>query len=145
MRTKDKQIYAIYDNDEFIDMGTADELSKRQGITKNTIYSSFTPKRRENIKNKRREYIKIEKEEKESIKKKEKTYSKKNLIGKIARKIYELNEHSSWSFILDENSYSLWNRGKELWLNGCTELTADNLQETLNELNRIDKFEGGKQ
>ena len=60
MKTKDKQIYAIYDNDEFIDVGTADELAERQGITRSTIYCSFSKKKRAKIKNKHREYIKVD-------------------------------------------------------------------------------------
>lgn len=76
---------------------------------------------------------------------KEKTYSRKNLLGKIARRIYELNEYGSWTFILDKNTYNVYEREKGIWLNDWTELTVDNLLNTLKELNRIDKFEGGKQ
>ena len=65
MKTREKQIYAIYDNDEFIDVGTADELAERQGITRGSIYASFSQKKRANIKNKRREYIKVDMSEEE--------------------------------------------------------------------------------
>lgn len=33
-----KTIYAIYRGDTFVDVGTAEELSKRMNVTKRTIY-----------------------------------------------------------------------------------------------------------
>ena len=80
---------------------------------------------------------------------KEKTYSRKNLLGKIARRILELNEYESWNFILSKNGYSVWkdrpNDYTKLWIEVSQDITVDNLVNTLNELNRINRFEGGKQ
>ena len=69
---------------------------------------------------------------------KEKTYSRKNLLGKIARRIYELNEYSEnkYNLIITKRGYSV------KWINGIKELTTENLEQTLKELNKI---EGGKQ
>lgn len=77
---------------------------------------------------------------------KEKSYSRKNLIGKIARRIYELNENGNWNFILSKNNYCLYEGTKHIWIDNYSELTVDNLAHTLFELNRINKFmKGGKQ
>lgn len=76
---------------------------------------------------------------------KEKQYSKKNLIGKIARRILELNEYGNWNFILSKNTYSIWkerpNEYLKLWIDVSQDITTDNLLNTLNELNRINKNE----
>jgi len=38
-----KTIYALYRGDEFIDLGTADELAKKRGVSKNTIQFLASP------------------------------------------------------------------------------------------------------
>lgn len=38
--------YALYDGDEFIDIGTADELSKKHGYTKSYLYEIMSSSRR---------------------------------------------------------------------------------------------------
>ena len=35
---KDNKIYCVYKGDEFVDVGTKEELAKRLGIKPNTIY-----------------------------------------------------------------------------------------------------------
>lgn len=67
------------------------------------------------------------------MKTKEKTYSRKNLLGKIARRIYELNEYSEnkYNLIITKQGYSI------KWINGFKELTTENLEKTLKELNNL--------
>lgn len=43
---KDEVEYAVYKGDELIAIGTGDEISKQLGITKNTVSSYATPKRK---------------------------------------------------------------------------------------------------
>lgn len=37
-----RKLYALYENDEFVDLGTAKELSERHNISQNTIRSSIS-------------------------------------------------------------------------------------------------------
>ena len=67
-------------------------------------------------------------------------YSRKNLMGKIVRKVIELNETNDFSLIIDRGTYSLWNRDNQMWINQCTKITPQNLEKTLEELNRLSKF-----
>jgi len=46
-----KSIYALYRGDEFIDLGTLEELEKRLNINKNTIYFYSTPAYKKRIRN----------------------------------------------------------------------------------------------
>ncbi len=43
MSDKSKQRYALYRGDEFIDVGTADELAERHGVRAETIRWMSTP------------------------------------------------------------------------------------------------------
>jgi len=38
-----KSIYALYRGDEFIDLGTAEELARKRGVSKNTIIFISSP------------------------------------------------------------------------------------------------------
>ena len=61
-----------------------------------------------------------------------KKYSRKNLLGKIARKIYELNQETDekYTLIINKNGFSI------KWLNNIEEITTENLRNVLNKLNR---------
>lgn len=52
-----KKTYAIYKGDEFIDLGTAEELAKRMNTSKNTIQWYAGSNRWKNKKNKRNNSI----------------------------------------------------------------------------------------
>lgn len=43
---EETKVYILYKGDEFIDVGTLDELSERNGISKRTIRTYSTPSRK---------------------------------------------------------------------------------------------------
>ena len=63
MKPKNKQ-YALYHGDEFVDVGTADEISKHTGIALRTLMFYHTPAYR-NITDERTSYRLIDLEEDE--------------------------------------------------------------------------------
>jgi hypothetical protein len=44
-------VYGLYKGDEFIDVGTAEELASKFGVAKNTIYSYASAKHKNKNKN----------------------------------------------------------------------------------------------
>ena len=58
-----KGIYAIYKGDEFLDLGTAEELAKKRGIGPKSIQFMMTPTYRRRIKNQDKRLIVIRLEE----------------------------------------------------------------------------------
>lgn len=46
-RGRKKDVYAVYDNDTFIDVGTYEELAKRLNVKKSTLIFYGTPAGRE--------------------------------------------------------------------------------------------------
>ena len=60
--SRKKYVYALYKGDEFIDLGTLEELAKKEGVKKHTIlyYQTQAYKRKAKEDKNRRVLIKIE-------------------------------------------------------------------------------------
>lgn len=59
-----KNIYAVYEGEKFLDLGTAEELAKRFKVKKETVWFWNSPANKRRAKKKRKIAIKIEEENK---------------------------------------------------------------------------------
>lgn len=62
---RNKNIYAVYKGDEFLDLGTVEELVERFKVRKETVWFWNSPSNKRRAKKKRKIAIKIEEDKNE--------------------------------------------------------------------------------